>query len=75
MTRKSDVEEYCKWYLSNVKPRALARDIVSYATEHGQIGNNMYVHPNTLTGKLKANKDFGSKKNGNYHEWFLVANN
>jgi hypothetical protein len=57
ITRKTDRIKYCEWYLENVKPVALASEILDHILLNKNLGNNMGLRSDTLGILMRGRPD------------------
>jgi len=56
ITRKTDVKDYCIWYLDKVQKRAKASEMVSYALEHNLVAKNIPLNSRVISYYLRDQK-------------------
>lgn len=62
ITRKTDVKDYCIWYLDKVQKRAKASEMVSYALEHNLVAKNIPLNSRVISYYLRDQKVFDREK-------------
>ena len=55
ITKKTQIPDYCEWFLSHVKRPAYSKEIMNYMLEHHHNGNRVSVRPETLSVRMKMN--------------------
>ena len=57
ITRKEHRLKFCEWYFENIKPKALASEILDYVLEHKCLGNNMGLSSTTLAVLMRGHPE------------------
>ena len=55
ITKKSQITDYCEWFLNNVKRPVHSKEIINYMLEHHHNGNRVSIRPETLSARMKMN--------------------
>jgi hypothetical protein len=63
ITKKSQIVDYCEWFLKEVKRPARANEITAYMIKNKDNGNRLGVRPESFSVRMKWNpEDFTVKK-------------
>jgi hypothetical protein len=63
IVKKTDIKNYCVWYLKEVQQKAKAIEMVSYALEHKLVAKNTPFNSGVIAFYLRDQNIFGREKN------------
>lgn len=60
--KKTDIKDYCVWYLKEIQKTARAVEMVSYALEHKLVAKNTPLNSEIVASRLRDQNIFNKEK-------------